>query len=80
MNAARLLPPGHLPLIAGFQSERINALVSATVREPMVAYRVLAAREYVGARTLSLARDAAVLHAYRQLHARRCMSACGDFR
>jgi uncharacterized protein (DUF58 family) len=87
VNAARLLQPKHLPFIAGFQSERINALVGAPAREPMGAYRALAAQEYVttlhanvralraaGAAAL-MARpadlDAAVLNAYRQLRAQR---------
>jgi uncharacterized protein (DUF58 family) len=47
LKAARLLRPKHLPFIAGFQSARIEALVRAPARDPMGAYRALAALEYV---------------------------------
>jgi uncharacterized protein (DUF58 family) len=87
VRAARLLSPKHLPFIAGFQSERIDALVRSTAAEPIGAYRALAALEYaatvqanvralraLGAAALTARPadlDAAVLAAYRQLRAQR---------
>jgi uncharacterized protein (DUF58 family) len=86
-KAVQLLTPKHLPFIAGFRSERIEALASAPAREPIGAYRALAALEYtriveanvralraLGAAAL-IARpadlDAAVLSAYRQFREQR---------
>lgn len=46
-RAVRLLMPKHLPFIAALESERIAALPRARVREPLGAYRALAALEYV---------------------------------
>jgi uncharacterized protein (DUF58 family) len=45
-QAVRLLSPKHFALIAGLESARIAALAEATVREPLGAYRALAAVEY----------------------------------
>lgn len=87
LRAVRLLSPKHLPFFAGFQSERIDALVRTPVREPIGGYRALAALEYastvqanvralraLGARAL-IARpadlDNAVLTHYRKLRAQR---------
>jgi uncharacterized protein (DUF58 family) len=86
-KAVRLLTPKHLPFIAGFRSERIEALASAPAREPIGAYRALAALEYTSIveanvralRTLGAAAltarpadlDAAVLNAYRQFREKR---------
>lgn len=46
VRAVRLLTPKHLPLIAGFQSARIEALARSPARDPLSAYRALAAVEY----------------------------------
>jgi uncharacterized protein (DUF58 family) len=46
VQAVRLLSPKHFPLIAGLDSARVAALVDARVREPLGAYRALAAVEY----------------------------------
>lgn len=45
-QAVRLLSPKHFALIAGLESARIAALAGARVREPLGAYRALAAVEY----------------------------------
>lgn len=45
-QAVRLLSPKHFALIAGLDSARIAALVDARVRDPLGAYRALAATEY----------------------------------
>lgn len=45
-QAVRLLSPKHFTLIAGHESTRIPALVSTRAREPLGAYRALAAAEY----------------------------------
>lgn len=45
-RAVRLLSPKHLPFIAGFHSTRIELLSRATARDPLSAYRALAAIEY----------------------------------
>lgn len=46
VQATRLLSPKHFALIAGLESARIAALPAASVREPLGAYRALAAMEY----------------------------------
>lgn len=46
VQATRLLSPKHFVLIAGLESARITALPAAGAREPMGAYRALAALEY----------------------------------
>lgn len=46
VQAVRLLSPKHFALIAGLESARIAALAEARVREPLGAYRALAAVEY----------------------------------
>jgi uncharacterized protein (DUF58 family) len=46
VRTVRLLTPKHLPFIAGFQSTRIELLARATARDPLSAYRALAAVEY----------------------------------
>jgi len=46
VQAVRLLSPKHFVLIAGFESARISALMSARAGEPLGAYRALAAAEY----------------------------------
>jgi uncharacterized protein (DUF58 family) len=46
VQAVRLLTPKHFALIAGLDSARIAALVDARVRDPLGAYRALAATEY----------------------------------
>lgn len=46
VQAARLLSPKHFALIAGLESARIAALPAARAREPLAAYRALAAVEY----------------------------------
>lgn len=45
-QAVRLLRPKHFALIAGLESARVAALAEASVREPLGAYRALAAVEY----------------------------------
>ena len=45
-QAVRLLNPKHFALVAGLESARIAALAEANVREPLGAYRALAAVEY----------------------------------
>ena len=45
-QTVRLLSPKHFALIAGLESERISALAEARVRDPLGAYRALAAVEY----------------------------------
>ena len=45
-QAVRLLSPKHFALVAGLESARIAALAGARVREPLGAYRALAAVEY----------------------------------
>lgn len=47
VRAVRLLTPKHLPFIAGFRQSGIEALPLAEAREPLSAYRALAAVEYV---------------------------------
>lgn len=87
VKAIRLLTPKHLPFIASLRSERIEALARAPAREPIGAYRALAALEYastmqanvralraLGAAALTARPadlDAAVLAAYRQLRQQR---------
>ncbi|HKR97959.1 MAG TPA: DUF58 domain-containing protein, partial [Candidatus Dormibacteraeota bacterium] len=46
VQAVRLLSPKHFVLIAGFESARISALPAASAREPLAAYRALAAVDY----------------------------------
>jgi uncharacterized protein (DUF58 family) len=46
IQTVRLLSPKHFALIAGLESARIAALAEARVREPLGAYRALAAIEY----------------------------------
>lgn len=46
VQATRLLSPKHFALIAGLESARIAALPAARAREPLAAYRALAAVEY----------------------------------
>ena len=46
VRAIRLLTPKHLPFIAGFYSDGIEALSRAPARDPLGAYRALAAVEY----------------------------------
>jgi len=46
VQTTRLLSPKHFVLIAGCESARIEALTAARVREPLGAYRALAAIEY----------------------------------
>jgi uncharacterized protein (DUF58 family) len=45
-QAVRLMRPKHFALIAGLESARITALAEASVREPLGAYRALAAVDY----------------------------------
>jgi uncharacterized protein (DUF58 family) len=45
-QAVRLLQPKHFALIAGLESARVAALAETSVREPLGAYRALAAVEY----------------------------------
>jgi uncharacterized protein (DUF58 family) len=45
-QAVRLLNPKHFALVAGLESARISALPEASVREPLGAFRALAAIEY----------------------------------
>ena len=86
-QAVRLLRPKHFALIAGVESARISALAEARVREPLGAYRALAAVEYCNAvagnvralHTLGAAAitarsehlDRAVFDAYREHRRRR---------
>ena len=86
-QAVRLLRPKHFALIAGVESARICALAEARVREPLGAYRALAAVEYCNAvagnvralHTLGAAAitarsehlDRAVFDAYREHRRRR---------
>jgi uncharacterized protein (DUF58 family) len=46
LQAARVLSPKHFALIAGLESARIAALPAARAREPLAAYRALAAVEF----------------------------------
>ena len=46
VQAVRLLSPKHFAFIAGLESARISALADARVREPLGAYRALAAVAY----------------------------------
>ncbi|HEV2442738.1 MAG TPA: DUF58 domain-containing protein [Steroidobacteraceae bacterium] len=46
VQAVRLLTPKHFALIAGLESARISAVAEARAREPLGAYRALAAVEY----------------------------------
>jgi uncharacterized protein (DUF58 family) len=46
LQAVRLLSPKHFTLIAGLESALISGLAAASVREPLGAYRALAAVEY----------------------------------
>jgi uncharacterized protein (DUF58 family) len=46
VQAVRLLNPKHFTLVAGLESARIAALAEAKVREPLGAYRAMAAVEY----------------------------------
>jgi uncharacterized protein (DUF58 family) len=46
VRAVRLLTPKHLPFIAGFRSAHIEALARSPARDPLSAYRALAAIEY----------------------------------
>ncbi|HEY7889684.1 MAG TPA: hypothetical protein VIC29_15795 [Steroidobacteraceae bacterium] len=87
VQAVRLLRPKHFALIAGLESARIAALAEARAREPLGAYRALAAVEYCntlaanlrGLRALGAAAiaarpeqlDRAVLDAYREHRRRR---------
>lgn len=87
VRAVRLLTPKHFPFIAGFDSARIEAMARAPAREPLGAYRALAAVEYVNTvagnvralRALGAAAltarptelDRAVIEAYRQFRERR---------
>lgn len=86
-EAMRLLRPKHFALIAGLESARIAALPAARTREPLGAYRALAAVEYCNTlagnvralRALGAAAitarpehlDRAVLNAYREHRLRR---------
>lgn len=86
-QAVSLLSPKHFALIAGPESARIAALAAARVREPLGAYRALAAVEYCNTlagnvralRALGAAAitalpeqlDRAVLDAYREHRQRR---------
>lgn len=87
LQAVKLLRPKHFALIAGLESARIAALAEARVREPLGAYRALAAVEYCntlagnvrGLKALGAAAlaarpeqlDRAVLDAYREHRLRR---------
>jgi uncharacterized protein (DUF58 family) len=87
LRAVRLLTPKHFPFIAGFQSARVAALASAPVRDPLGAYRALAAVEYTNVvagnvralRALGVAAltaqpadlEKAVMDAYREFRERR---------
>jgi len=86
VEAVRLVTPKHFALIAGLESARIAATAQATAREPLAAYRSLAAVDYCNTvagnvralRALGAAAitarpehlDAAVCEAYRE-HRRR---------
>lgn len=87
IEAVRLLSPKHFALIAGLQSARLAAIPQARAREPLGAYRALAAVEYCNtlARNVRALRalgaaaiaakpeslDAAVFDAYREHRRRR---------
>jgi uncharacterized protein (DUF58 family) len=87
VQATRLLSPKHFALIAGLESARIAALPAARAREPLAAYRALAAVEYCNTlagnvralRALGAAAitarpehlDGAILDAYREHRQRR---------
>lgn len=87
VQAARLLSPKHFVLIAGFESERISALMATRAREPLDVYRALAATDYcntlagnvralraLGAAAITARAehlDRAVLDAYREHRLRR---------
>lgn len=87
LQAVKLLNPKHFALIAGLDSARIAAIPETPVREPLGAYRALAAVEYCntlaanmrGLRALGAATiaarpeqlDRAVLDAYREHRQRR---------
>ncbi|HUA23848.1 MAG TPA: DUF58 domain-containing protein [Steroidobacteraceae bacterium] len=58
-QTVRLLHPKHFALIAGLESARIAALAETRVRDPLGAYRALAAVEY----TNTLTGNVAALHA-----------------
>lgn len=86
-EAVRLLRPKHFPFVAGFESDRIAALAQARTRDPLGAYRALAAVEHtntvaanvralraLGAAALTARPerlDAAVLAAYREFRHKR---------
>lgn len=59
VQAMRLLRPKHFALVAGLESARIAALPQARTREPLGAYRALAAVEYCN----TLAANVRALHA-----------------
>jgi uncharacterized protein (DUF58 family) len=59
VQATRLLSPKHFALIAGLESARIAAMPAAPAREPLAAYRALAAVEYCN----TLAGNVRALHA-----------------
>lgn len=80
----RLLSPKHFALIAGLESARLAAIPQATAREPLGAYRALAAVEYcatlagnvralraLGAAAKPESLDVAVFDAYREHRRRR---------
>jgi uncharacterized protein (DUF58 family) len=87
LGAVRLLSPKHFAFVAGFESPRIEALVSVHVEETLGGYRALAAAEYgkaiaanvralraLGAAALTARPehlDRAVFAAYRDFRARR---------
>jgi uncharacterized protein (DUF58 family) len=87
VQAVKLLSPKHFVLIAGFESARISALPAGRAREPLGAYRALAAVEYcntlagnaralraLGAAALTARPehlDRAVFEAYREHRQRR---------
>lgn len=86
-QAVRLLSPKHFTFVAGLESARIAALPRASAREPLAAYRALAAVDYCnalsgnvrGLRALGAAAlvarperlDQAVFEAYRDFRRRR---------
>lgn len=59
VQAMRLLRPKHFALVAGLESARIPSLPQARAREPLGAYRALAAVEYCN----TLAANVRALHA-----------------
>lgn len=87
VEAVRLLSPKHFALIAGLESARLAAIPQATAREPLGAYRALAAVEYcntlagnvralraLGAAAIAAkpeSLDVAVFDAYREHRRRR---------